>query len=175
MRRLMLLRHAKTESESPSGRDQDRRLDERGRRDAADIGGWISRHPPCPDIVLVSPAVRAQQTWNLAAEAMQDHAPQPRSETVADLYGADPAQLLQIVRMASATDPTQLMLVGHNPTLSELVSLLVVGARMSPICELKKGGIAALSKGGRPPGLFELSWVATPRLLRRLGGVRFDD
>jgi phosphohistidine phosphatase len=127
MRRLMLLRHAKTESEAPSGRDQDRRLDERGRRDAADIGGWIGRHPPCPDIVLVSPAVRAQQTWSLAADAMQDHAPQPQTATVADLYGADPAQLLQIVRMASATDPRRLMLVGHNPGMHELALALAGG------------------------------------------------
>ena len=124
MRRLMLLRHSKTEPDAPSGRDQDRRLDERGRRDAVDIGGWIGRHPPCPDFVLVSPAVRAQQTWNLAAEAMHDHAPQPQAETVADLYGADPAQLLQIVRMASATDPTRLMLVGHNPGMHELALAL---------------------------------------------------
>ena len=55
MRRLMLLRHAKTETDAPSGRDQDRRLDNRGRRDAAEIGGWIGRHPPFPDLVLVSP------------------------------------------------------------------------------------------------------------------------
>ena len=41
MRRLMLLRHAKTETDAPSGRDQDRRLDERGHSDAAEIGGWI--------------------------------------------------------------------------------------------------------------------------------------
>ena len=65
MRRLMLLRHAKTEHDAPSGRDQDRRLDHRGRTDAAEIGGWIGRHPPFPDLVLVSSAVRATQTWEI--------------------------------------------------------------------------------------------------------------
>jgi len=60
MRRLLLLRHAKTESDAPSGRDQDRRLDARGHRDAAEIGGWIARHPPFPDHVMVSPAMRAK-------------------------------------------------------------------------------------------------------------------
>ena len=45
------------------------------------------------------------------------------------------------------------MLVGHNPTLSDLVSLLVVGSRMSPICDLKKGGIAALSRRQESSGL----------------------
>ena len=72
MRRLMLLRHAKTEHDAPSGRDQDRRLDERGRLDAAAIGTWIGRHPPLPDAVLVSTAVRAKQTWEIARDAMKD-------------------------------------------------------------------------------------------------------
>ena len=75
MRRLMLLRHAKTENDAPSGRDQDRRLDDRGRRDAAEIGGWIGRHPPFPDAVLVSTAVRAHQTWEIAWAAMKDLVP----------------------------------------------------------------------------------------------------
>jgi len=124
MRRLMLLRHAKTESEAPSGRDQDRRLDERGQYDAAEIGGWIGRHPPFPDSVMVSPAARARQTWELASETMKQHMPLPHVETIADLYGADPTQLLQIVRMASATDPQRLMLVGHNPGMHELALAL---------------------------------------------------
>ena len=91
MRRLMLLRHAKTETDSPSGRDRDRRLDARGHRDAAEIGGWIGRHPPFPDLVQVSPAVRAQQTWEFAWEAMKEHAPEPVVEALDELYGADPA------------------------------------------------------------------------------------
>ena len=78
MRRLMLLRHAKTEGNAPSGQDQDRRLDDRGRHDAAAIGDWIGRHPPFPDLVLVSPAVRALQTWEIAREAMKHHARQPQ-------------------------------------------------------------------------------------------------
>jgi len=53
MRRLMLLRHAKTEIDAPSGRDRDRRLDDRGHKDAAELGGWIGRHPPFPDRVMV--------------------------------------------------------------------------------------------------------------------------
>ena len=85
MRHLMLLRHAKTETDAPSGRDQDRRLDERGHRDAAEIGTWIGSHPPFPDHVMVSPAVRAVQTWDIAWEALQEHAPKPQIE----LAGSD--------------------------------------------------------------------------------------
>ncbi len=127
MRRLMLLRHAKTENDAPSGRDQDRRLDKRGRADAAEIGGWIGRHPPFPDLVLVSPAVRANQTWEIAWEEMKDLAPQPEVELLPDLYGAEPAQLLEAVHAAAAADPKALMMVGHNPGMHEL-ALMFAGS-----------------------------------------------
>ena len=124
MRRLLLLRHAKTENDAPSGRDQDRRLDDRGRLDATEIGGWIGRHPPFPDSVLVSSAVRATQTWEIAWEAMQDLVPRPQVEFPPELYGADPVQLLEAVHAAVATDPNTLMLIGHNPGMHELALML---------------------------------------------------
>lgn len=127
MRRLLLLRHAKTENDAPSGRDQDRRLDNRGRLDAAEIGGWIARHPPFPESVLVSSAVRANQTWELAWQAMQDLVPPPHVELLPELYAADPAQLLEAVHAAVATDPKVLMLVGHNPGMHELALMLTGG------------------------------------------------
>jgi phosphohistidine phosphatase len=127
MRRLLLLRHAKTESDAPSGRDQDRRLDDRGRRDAAEIGGWIGRHPPAPDAVLVSTAVRAHQTWEIAWEAMKRLVPKPQVEILPELYGADPVQLLQAIHAASVGDPKRLMLVGHNPGMHELALALTGG------------------------------------------------
>jgi phosphohistidine phosphatase len=132
MRRLMLLRHAKTETDAPSGRDQDRRLDERGHRDAAQIGDWIARHPPFPDTVLVSPAVRARQTWDLAWEAMKDRVKAPQVELLPELYGARPGQLLETIRTATipGTPKKQvkhLMLVGHNPGMHEL-GLMLMGS-----------------------------------------------
>jgi phosphohistidine phosphatase len=128
MRRLMLLRHAKTESDAPSGRDQDRRLDDRGRRDAAEIGGFIASHPPFPGCVLVSPATRAHQTWELAWAAMKDVVPPPQVELLPELYGADPAQLLQAIHAACATDPKRLMVIGHNPGMHELALALTDGS-----------------------------------------------
>ena len=127
MRRLMLLRHAKTENNAPSGRDQDRRLDDRGRKDAAEIGGVIASHPPFPDFALVSPAVRAHQTWELAWAAMKEIVPPPHVELVPDIYGADPGQLLQCIRDVAAGDPQRLLVVGHNPGMHELALALTEG------------------------------------------------
>ncbi len=128
MRRLMLLRHAKTETDAPSGRDQDRRLDDRGLKDAARIGDWIATHPPFPDTVLVSHAVRARQTWDTAWEAMKDRVPTPQVEILPELYGADPAQILDSIRTATApADPKQLLLVAHNPGMHEAALMLMGG------------------------------------------------
>src|ERR1700674_3507316 len=148
MRRLMLLRHSKTENDAPSGRDQDRRLDNRGRADAAEIGGWIGRHPPFPDLVMVSPAVRAQQTWDIAWEAMKDLGSEPQVELLPELYGAGPSQLLQTIRAASEADPRRLMLVGHNPGMHELALALAgsgdaAGRKATPH-NLPTSGLAVL-------------------------------
>jgi phosphohistidine phosphatase len=151
MRRLMLLRHAKTEHDAPSGRDRDRRLDERGRTDAAQIGGWIGRHPPVPDLVLVSAAIRARQTWEITWEAMKNVSPQPQVELLPELYGADPSQLLQTVH-ASSSDPKILMLVGHNPGMHELALALTgsgeAAARKALADNLPTSGLAVFDFAG---------------------------
>ena len=150
MRRLMLLRHAKTEHDAPSGHDQDRRLDERGRLDAAAIGTWIGRHPPLPDAVLVSTAVRARQTWEIARDAMKDavRARQPRVELLDELYGAEPTQLLRLIRLAEVTNPARLMLIGHNPGMHELALMLAgsgnAAAKKSLEDNLPTAGLAIL-------------------------------
>jgi phosphohistidine phosphatase len=179
MRRLMLLRHAKTENDAPSGRDQDRRLDHRGRADAAEIGGWIGRHPPFPDSVLVSPAVRAHQTWEIAWEAMKGTVPQPRVELLPELYGADPPQLLQVIRMASATDPQRLMIVGHNPGMHEMALALAgsgdAGGRKALADNLPTSGLAVFDfvvddwgDVGFRRGQFVL--FVSPKLLKETSG-----
>jgi phosphohistidine phosphatase len=152
MRRLMLLRHAKTEHDAPSGHDQDRRLDERGRLDAAALGTWIGRHPPLPDAVLVSTAVRAKQTWEIARDAMKDavreQVAQPQVELLDELYGAEPAQLLRLIRLAEVTDPARLMLIGHNPGMHELALMLAgsgdAAAKKSLEDNLPTAGLAIL-------------------------------
>ncbi|MCK1478680.1 histidine phosphatase family protein [Bradyrhizobium sp. 197] len=128
MRRLLLLRHAKTEIDAPSGRDRDRRLDDRGQRDSAQLGDWIAAHPPFPEAVLVSHAVRARQTWDIVWEAMKDRVAAPQVEILSELYGADPAQILETIRTATVlADPKQLLLVGHNPGMHEVALMLMGG------------------------------------------------
>jgi phosphohistidine phosphatase len=148
MRRLMLLRHAKTETDAASGREQDRRLDDRGHNDAAEIGGWIATHPPFPDAVLVSTATRTKQTWDIAWAAMKDLVPPPHVEQLPELYGADPLQILAAVRSASAADAQRVMVVGHNPGMHELALALAgsgdAAGRKALAANLPTSGLAVL-------------------------------
>jgi phosphohistidine phosphatase len=124
MRRLMLLRHAKTETDAPSGKDHDRRLDDRGRADAADVGAWMALHRHVPDLVLVSTAVRARQTWDIVCGGMKAVL-QPLVADLPELYGAGPSQLLQIIHAVDAENPRRLLVIGHNPGLHELALALI--------------------------------------------------
>jgi len=146
MRRLMLFRHAKTENDAPSGKDRDRRLDRRGEADAAEMGNWIGRNPPFADLVLVSTAVRAHQTWDLAWAAMAKSAPPPKVELVPEIYSAEPAHLLQTIHSVSASDPQRIMLVGHNPGMHELAIALTgsgdASLRKALIDNMPTAGIA---------------------------------
>jgi phosphohistidine phosphatase len=148
MRRLMLLRHSKTENDAPSGRDQDRRLDDRGRKDAAEIGGWMAAHPPFPDLVLVSTAVRSEQTWDIVRDAMSGAGARPKVKLLAELYGADPSDLLRIIHTAATEDPKRLLLVGHNPGLHELAFALTgsgkAEARSALADNLPTSGLAVI-------------------------------
>jgi phosphohistidine phosphatase len=179
MRRLMLLRHAKTENDAPSGRDQDRRLDDRGRLDAAEIGSWIAGHPPFPDSVLVSPAVRSHQTWDIVWEKIKGTVPPPKLEFVPELYGADPSLLLQLIHSTAADDSRRLLLVGHNPGMHELAFALTgsgnAAARKTLADNLPTSGLAVLDfdiddwrdvsfRGGR------LELFVSPKLLKAASG-----
>jgi phosphohistidine phosphatase len=127
MRRLMLLRHAKTESDAPSGEDIDRRLDQRGNDDAAEIGRWMAQHKYAADLVLVSTAVRARQTWDIIWPLVSEIMPRARVAHLPELYIPDPADILRIVHGAAKQAPEGLLIIGHNPGLHELALGLTAG------------------------------------------------
>ena len=117
-RRLILLRHAK--SDWPDVPDRDRPLAKRGRRDAPRIGRWLHEHGYQPDVVVVSDAARTRQTWDLVAPELGG-SPAVRFEPRA--YAASALTLLYLAQELPARYRTAL-LIGHNPGLSELATSL---------------------------------------------------
>ena len=115
MKRLILLRHAKSERDSPSGRDFDRSLNNRGRADAKRMGEEIRSLGLNFDLVLASPAQRVVETVEGVGGLSQ--------KSDERIYDASTGQLLDIVR--SVDDQVDsLMLVGHNPGFERLAATL---------------------------------------------------
>jgi len=117
-RRLILLRHAK--SDWPDVPDRDRPLAKRGRRDAPVVGRWLRDQGYLPDTVICSAARRTRQTWELVAPELGG-SPSVTFERRA--YAASAMSLLYLVRELPATSWTAL-LIGHNPGVAELATSL---------------------------------------------------
>lgn len=115
MKTLHLLRHAKASRDDPTGPDHDRPLAARGRADAPRIAERMARAGVRPDLVAVSSARRARETWDLAAPVL---AP-VRVDIVPGLYLCGINGLLAYVR-ALPEDAGQVLIVGHNPDLEDL-------------------------------------------------------
>ena len=119
MKTLLILRHAKTQSDAPAG-DHARELTERGHRNAAAMGAYIHSLTWPPDAIITSDATRALQTAEVVAAAGNITAPltvEPR------IYAADLDTLLAVVRrIPDAVNSA--MIVGHNPGFEELAEAL---------------------------------------------------
>jgi phosphohistidine phosphatase len=164
-RQLWLLRHAEAE---PHGTrvDAQRRLTERGERQARAAGIALRRLGADFDAVLFSPRVRARQTAELAAEGWSEEQRAALREYAPLSHGFDAEQALEAIRALPADG--RLLLVGHEPDLSRVVSE-VTGAR----ADLKKGGLAVLRLDGSPahPAGGELVVLLRPRELSLVAGV----
>jgi phosphohistidine phosphatase len=143
MRRLLLLRHAKTERPAPGERDRDRRLTERGRLDAPIIGAYLARHRLVPDLVVVSPAARTLETWELVTAALGKT---PRLTKDERIYNAGTDTLVELIRETG--DVPTLLVVGHNPGLHDLARQLIgsgaVEARESLNEKLPTSGLVVI-------------------------------
>ncbi len=120
MSRLMLLRHAKTASAEPGETDRDRKVTARGRADAPVIGAYMAHHRLLPDLALVSPAVRALETWDLVAAELPA---KPRLVKDERIYNASLRRLSTVIR--ETREAASILLVGHNPGLHELALSLI--------------------------------------------------
>ncbi|MBL7712951.1 MAG: histidine phosphatase family protein [Chitinophagaceae bacterium] len=113
---LIVMRHAKTETQQPGQRDYDRNLLERGRNDAALMAEHLVAAGFLPDQILTSSASRTEQTTATVKKTARWE--QAGTTSLQQLYHADAATLEDVVSSAGDTIAT-LMIVGHNPGISE--------------------------------------------------------
>jgi phosphohistidine phosphatase len=147
--------------------DRQRPLTPGGMRRFRNAARGLTRLVPRVDVVWSSRLVRAWQTAEILHAAAGWPAPRewPSLED-----GMSPSRVLREV--AAQTACQRIVLVGHAPGLDEFAAYAVLGDPGVDLFTLRKGGAAGLRFTDAPrPGGAALLWLATPKLLRRLGGA----
>ena len=121
MKRLILVRHAKSDWSLPGQEDWDRPLNARGQRDAPEMARRLRSRRLKPDRILSSPAVRALTTATVMARELRVVASLLQAEE--RLYLAAPADMLALLRELGAA-AKHIMVVGHNPGVTEFANRL---------------------------------------------------
>ncbi len=119
VKRVYLLRHAKSSWDDPTLRDRERPLAPRGRKAAKRMARWTRKHAVRPQLVVCSSAVRARETLSRMLPGLGD----PAVWVEVTLYAASAETLLDRIR-ALPDEVDDAMLVGHNPGIMDLVLLL---------------------------------------------------
>lgn len=128
-RKLLVIRHAHTESKQPGHTDHERNLTAKGRGDALRVAARIQQLGWTPQLTLCSDASRTQQTWELMSEVFESRVPTTHTNA---LYLADVDTVLDEL-FGLDEDTIEVAVLGHNPGWQNLVHWLSgVAVRMSP-------------------------------------------
>jgi len=162
MKSVLFLRHGKSDWDAPFDHDHERPLAKRGRKAAKLVGQYLAHIQSIPDGIVSSTALRARDTVALASESGSWSAPIRETQV---LYGASPEQLLKVIQ-AEADETERLMLVGHEPTWSESIGLLIGSANIRfPTAAVARVDFDVLSWSGVKFGHGELIWLVPPKML----------
>ena len=118
---LYLTRHAKSSWDDPGLPDHERPLNKRGERDAPRMGKRIAKRKDQPELIVSSPAVRAATTVKVIAKELGF---KPSDVVIEErIYGADQQDMIEIIQQLD-DNFRRVMLIGHNPTLTDLLNEL---------------------------------------------------
>lgn len=145
MKRLILMRHAKSDWNHPSLSDHDLPLNLRGRKAAPVMGEWLRAAGYAPDLALVSSAIRTQETFRLSGLTCP-------AQTVATLYNARAEAILKAVQGADETVET-LIVIAHQPGVQETANRLLPKWEVDEYPTAKAAILFFDS-----PSWFEVSW-----------------
>lgn len=135
MKMLLLMRHAKAAAAARGEGDKSRRLTPDGVLDATSIGRFLDSAGYRPDLALVSDARRTRETLDGICPGLRV---QPQVVYEPRLYEADPDALLEEIR-SQGGDAQVLVVIGHNPAIAELASILARRGAPSDLAALARG------------------------------------
>jgi phosphohistidine phosphatase len=159
---IYFLRHASAGQYSPGSNDDKRPLDKTGEQQSHDVGRALAALDPELDVIISSPLTRAMQSAEIVAmeigykdKIVTDAALRPEAS-----YEAFDGLL------ARYTKKKAIMLVGHNPSMTQLLIRMLSGSDAAGFIDFKKGAVAKVEKDGSGPAV--LKWCLTPKVIRAI-------
>ncbi len=139
MKTLYIARHAKSSWEDVHVSDHDRTLIPIGKKRTKKVARWLKEHKIFPDRIISSTAIRAYKTARLLAQGIGFS--EEKIEKEASFYNADSEDIMEYL-YALPNTVDKVMVVGHNPTFTELVNLFLEENKW--IDNLPTSGVAAI-------------------------------
>jgi phosphohistidine phosphatase len=160
---VYFLRHASAgQHKANPGQDEKRPLDAEGIQQCTQVGRALAAMDVQVDSIISSPLKRATQTASLVGneigfDGKLQTSPALRPDAQFDDFR---------ITLAKYQKLDAIMVVGHNPSLSEFLSLVISGGATDAGVDLKKGAVARADVDGNRPAI--LKWCMTPRMVRAI-------
>lgn len=165
MKRLILMRHAKTEPFNMSGTtDLKRNLIEKGIEDSKMMGKFLKKENIIPDFIISSHSERTKQTLDLVLKELDKKIKLKFDEVI---YENEEKKIINLITKVECNVNT-LMIVGHNPSIETMVSIFT--GKLFPIDQFKPGAVAVLDFSIKEwdeikETFGNLSYFETPKML----------
>lgn len=159
MKKLLVLRHAKSSWDGAFQTDFERPLNKRGERAAPVMGEFMKMRLLAPDFIVSSPAARAKATAEKVKRAAEFSAPLHFDQRI---YEASASDLLQVL-METPDESVCAMIVGHNPGLENLISVLTGEIQAMPTAALAEIDLNIVSWREIQPGCGNLLNLFKPK------------
>lgn len=159
---IYFLRHASAGQHSLTGNDEKRPIDKAGEQQSHDVGQALTALGLKLDDIISSPLTRAMQTAQIAAgelghknkividDALRPEASYEEFEDLLARHGKNKA----------------IMLVGHNPSMTEFLNRILAGSDSANFIDFKKGAVAKVERDAREGAV--LKWCMTPKVVRAI-------
>ena len=161
---IYFLRHANagTKHFSNPAKDEKRPIDKMGEEQSHDVGRALAAIGVIPNVIISSPMTRSVQTAQIVAQELGHE-----EKIVLDNALRPEATFDQFKSLLNRhRDKVSVMVVGHDPSMTEFVNRVLSGGRPLAAVEMKKGGVAKVEHELRRPAV--LRWCMTPKVVQRI-------
>jgi phosphohistidine phosphatase len=160
---IYFLRHASAGQKQFSNptNDEKRPIDKIGEAQSHDVGRALAYIGVTATVVISSPLTRAMQTAEIVAREIGYEEKIVKDEALRPEASFEQFKAL----LNRHKDKLAIMVVGHDPSMTEFVNRVLSGGAPIAVIEMKKGGVAKVEKEARRPAM--LHWLVTPKVVQR--------